>query len=449
MSDDETEKKTRRPKRDAGTGGLSAVHRCGKKSAEGVFPCGQERPQDCPRVLWQGTLWLGYGLDGKRKTITVRSKSRNECAKKLRSARDDYDKGVTATSKRTSVEAWVTHYMDEIAKPGLKPRTWQTNYSVVRRNIVPHLGSVRLSELTAAHVRAMHKAILAEGKSTQTARHAYNLLNSALTAAVREGMIPRNVAELVDAPRIARTERHALTVDQARTLMVHSAKSGDPMATRWAAALLLGARQGELLGLTWDRVDLERGLIDISWQLQRLPRRHGCGPKSGDGSFPCGKVHAVSCPEVEIDADAGFEYRHLESSLCLTAPKSAKSVRIVPVPEPLLTGLRQKAEMDPPNAFGLVWTTWDGRPRRPDIDTDEWQAALKAAGLPSVKLHEARHTTATLLLELGVDEATRMSIMGHSSVAAQRMYAHIDHSQSAAALAQLGALLAGPAPVGA
>ncbi|NCL73717.1 tyrosine-type recombinase/integrase [Rhodococcus sp. YH1] len=446
MSDDG---KPKRQKRDAGTGGLSAVHRCGKKTPEGVFPCGQERPQDCPRVLWQGTLWLGYGLDGKRKTITVRAKNRNEAAKKLRSAREDYDKGVTATSKRTTVEAWVTHYMDEIAKPKLKPRTWQTNYSVVRRNIVPHLGSVRLSDLTAAHVRAMHKAIYADGKSTQTARHAHNLLSTALTAAVREGMIPRNVAELVDAPRVRRAERHALSVDQARALMLHSSRNGDPMATRWAAALLLGARQGELLGLTWDRVDLERGLMDISWQLQRLPRRHGCGVKNGSGVFPCGKTHAVSCPEVEIDADEGFEYRHLESSLCLTAPKSTTSVRVVPIPEPLLTGLRQKAAMDPPNEHNLVWTTWDGRPRRPDLDTDDWHAALKAAGLPVVKLHEARHTTASLLMAMGVEEHIRMQVMGHSSIAAQRMYAHIDHSQTAAALSQLGELLAGPAPVGA
>ncbi|MBV6758424.1 site-specific integrase [Rhodococcus opacus] len=431
---------TSRPRRDAGTGSLTAKHRCGRKLTDGTWPCGKGKPAQCPSVLWVGVLDLGIGGDGKRKQRYVYGRNRNDCATKLRDARDEHESGVTSTSGKATVESWVRHWLDEIAKPQMKPRTWQTNDALARLNILPHVGAHRLAKLSPAHVREMHKAILAAGKSTKTAHNAHTLLSTALTSAVREGLVVRNVAQLVTKPKVLSAPRGALTVEQARQLLVHSAKSGDPMATRWAAALLLGARQGELLGLTWDRVDLDRGIADISWQLQQLPQRHGCG-EQGPNGWPCGRKTFRDCSHVQLDVPPGFDYRHLQGALCLTPPKSAKSIRIVPLPDPLLTGLRQLREAKGEGRHSLVWTDSKGGPRHPRYDGEDWKDALRAAGLPVVKLHEARHTTATLLAQIGVEEHVRMQIMGHSSMDAARGYTHIDQSISAAALGKLSQLL--------
>lgn len=432
----------KRPRRDAGSGGLYAKHRCGKKNDDGSWPCGKAKPAQCPQSMWVGTLDLGIGGDGKRRQRYVYARNRNECAAKLREARQAHDAGQVTTSNKTTVEAWLRHWLDEIAKPQLKPRSWQTNDGTVRANVIPHIGAHKLADLKPEHVREMNKRIVAAGKSTKTAHNAHTLLSTALTAAMREGLITRNVASLVAKPRVVAAPRGALAVEDARQLLVHSAKTGDPMATRWAAALLLGARQGEVLGLTWDRVDLERGLADISWQLQQLPQRHGCGDPSPAG-YPCSRKVPRNCTDAKIDAEPGFEYIRLRGALCLTAPKSAKSTRVVPLPEPLLTGLRQKYAENGPGRYGLVWTDHRGEPLNPKADREAWHDALAAAGVPQVHLHEARHTTATLLAQLGVEEHVRMQIMGHSSYVAARGYTHIDHTLTGAALGRLSELLAG------
>jgi integrase len=333
------------------------------------------------------------------------------------------------------------HWLETIHKPAVKPRTWQTNVSTVRNNITPHIGAVRLDELTAAHVRHMHKAIVGAGRSTQTAHNAHTILSTALTSAEREGMVPRNVAKLTDKPHVEAEQRDPLIVEQARRLLQHCKEVDDPMLARWAFALQIGSRRGECLGLTWDRVDFVNGTADISFQLQQLPQKHGCGDKKANG-WPCGKVPARACNNPLIDAEPGFKYKRLKGALSLVAPKSKKSIRIVPLPTSMLAMLADHKAKSATNEHNLVWTNKDGNPINPRADTEAWATALKAAGLPHAPLHAARHTTATLLAELKVEEHVRMQIMGHSSAATARGYTHVDTSLARSALSKYEAMLA-------
>ena len=342
--------------------------------------------------------------------------------------------GRTAVSGKTTVQQWLDRWLAEIHRGKIRPGTYQGYERIIRLHINPRIGTRRLDRLTAAHIRQMNEAI----DSTRNAQLAHVILQRALRDAEREGLIDRNVAMLVDKPGHVPAEREPLTADQAKQLLRSAIDTHDPWATRWAAALLLGARQGECLGLTWDRVDLDAGVVDFSLQLQQLPQAHGCGERHSDDSWPCGRKAAAACPKAKIDVPRTFKPTVLDGALALTPPKTR--ARVVPIPAPLWTMLERHPRGDV-NPHNLVWHHDDGRPQDRYSDGKAWRAALKLAGLPVVPLHVARHSTATLLMQAGVPEEIRMAILGHAGAQVHRGYAHVDLALSRAAMGSLGELL--------
>lgn len=382
---------------------------------------------------WRATIDLGT-INGVRRRKTISSRKREVVVKRLRELqRQVEDHGDLPTATPT-VKAWLNYWLDHIATKRLKPRTLDTYRGYVSTWLIPHLGNKRLDQLQPQHVRALHEAITDAGRSTTTALQAHRILARALTDAVNEGKVGRNVATMLDAPRKAVNSRGALTSDEAVALLTTTDET--VMGVRWMHALFTGARQGESLGLEWDRVDLKAGTVDTSWQLQRLKFRHGCGGL-------CGLKRAGSCPDRELAVPLGFEWRDLGAGgLVLTRPKSKAGWRIVPMAEPLWAGMRWLHERQGRPKRGLVWTRDDGRPIDPSDDTPAWHAALAVAGLPDVPLHAARHTTATLLGRLGVPPHVVASILGHSSIAVTQGYQHADLTLQREAMDRLGQLLA-------
>lgn len=356
--------------------------------------------------MWIGSVDLGYDGTGRRRRRTVSSRSYDTAVRKLRALRREVEDGDLSSGDLT-VEKWMTHWLDHVASVRVKPRTLATYRGYNARYIVPALGRRRLDRVTPQHIRAMHAAM--SHLSPTTARQAHAILVKAFSDARREGHAALNVGDRMDPPRKATVARTALTVEQAVALL--RSVEATPLGSRWAAALLLGARQGECLGLEWDRVDLENATADLSWQLQRLRYRHGCGGT-------CGRQRAGWCPCRELDVPRGFEYR-MAGGLVLTRPKSRAGQRVVPLVPSMVRALSLL-----PHREGLVWARDGGKPIDPKDDSAAWHAVLTAAGLPSVPLHAARHTTATLLREDGVDMTTIGQIMGHSSAAATLGYLH-------------------------
>ncbi|HUX70845.1 MAG TPA: site-specific integrase, partial [Cellulomonadaceae bacterium] len=265
---------------------------------------------------------------------------------------------------------------------------------------------------------------------------AHRILAKALTDAMREGRVPRNAATMLDAPTRARAVRPALTADDARTLLLSVA--GDPtQAVHWSIALLAGLRQGERLGLTRDAIDLEAGTLTVSWQLQRLKWAHGCGRQAGE-AWPCRRQRGGACPDRAVFIPADQEATQVYGGLWLTRPKTMSGWRQVPIAPELATILRLHLAATPPGDLGLILHRPDGHPVDPRDDAAAWDTALRAADLPDVPLHSARHTTATLLYELGVDERTRMAILGHSSATTTAGYTHIATPLLADAMSRLG-----------
>lgn len=397
-----------KPRRDAGSGGLY---------------------QDA-RGLWTAVIELPE-RDGKRRRKVIRRAKKADAQVALREARKELDRAGDLATSTPTLETWMQTWLTVRAKK-LKPRTLTTYRTYVDRHIVPELGRFRLDKLTPAHVRRLHQRFEDRGLSSTSALQAHRILAKALTDAEREGKVSRNVATLLDAPSKAVSKRDALTANEARALLLSVA--GDPVqAAHWSVALLAGLRQGERLGLTRECIDLDRRFLTVSWQVQRLAWEHGCG------DTPCGRQRAGYCPQRHVNIPAGQEAKQV-AGLWMTRPKTKAGWRQVPIERGLGEVLSLYLDTHEPGPEGLIFTE-NGKPVDPKHDYETWRSALEAAGLPPVVLHSARHTTATVLYELGVPEQTRVQILGHSSATTTAQYTHVADPLMHDAMGRLGAAL--------
>lgn len=377
---------------------------------------------------WQGTLELGWDSAGNRRRRTVYGKTQREVVVKLAQERRKVAEHGATTTTTTTLAAYLDTWLTDVAAHRVKPSTLRSYAAVVRAQITPRIGRHRLDRLAPQHVRQMGHDIAAD-HSSSTALKAHAILSKALEDAHREGLVTRNVAAATDRPRRAISTRTALTpADAARIL---TAVAHDPDAARWGLALLVGMRQGECLGLTWEHVNLDAGTLTVAWQVQRLPYAHGCGGT-------CGRRFAGDCPDRHVTIPAGFEAHHLDGGLWLTRPKSRAGWRHFPLPGVLA----REIDRIPGPRTGLVFTRPDGRPLDPRQDSQRWHDILDKAGIPRAPLHVARHTTASLLKAAGVDDLTIMSIMGHADATTTHGYITQDVSLQSKGLEAVAGLIA-------
>jgi len=293
-------------------------------------------------------------LTGKDHRVSGFGRTRSQAEARLKEKLAEFDRTHRVGYVRPpTVAEWMDHWLTDVCKPRLKPRTWGTYASVIANNIVPSIGAVRLDELKPAHFRRMERYVMDEqGKSSGTAGSAWRTLHKALEDAVLEGVIERNPAVKGTAPRVALKERAALTPDQAADLI--AAETDDAWRLMWMLAFMTGMRQGERLGLTEDELRRDGGrlIILVEWQAQHLTKR-----------------------EVE------------------------------------------------------------GLPLTGSVERRRWYRALDRVGLGHEYVpHSARHTTATILNRLGLDDVTRTAIMGHSRVSTtNEIYTHVELDRLVAA----------------
>lgn len=369
---------------------------------------------------WVGTIEAGYTRTGARRRLVVTAKTEAEVKRRLRDRQRKFqsEDGEATVSDRTTVKAWSDQWL-KITEHTSRPKTFTTEKGAVTKWIVPTIGHRRLDQLVPADIRAVSNAIRDAGISTTTANRYHGVLLRILKAAIAEGhSVPRRVLD-VEPPKRAVNDRQAMTTDEAVQLLTAPAGLGET-AMR-AAALLQGMRRGECLGLTWPAVDLDRQILSVSWQLQALPYID-----------PRDKARGFRVPD-------GYEARHLVDALHLVRPKSKAGWRVIPLVPWMAAALTAWHEQAPPNPYGLVWTADNSRPIEPRDATQAWYALQRSLGVQHpagrpYKLHEARHTTATLLMELGVDESVRIAIMGHSSIAVTRGYEYVNTAQTRLAL---------------
>lgn len=368
---------------------------------------------------WLAQLDIGFTASGNRRrqsrSFRTQKQAEDEIARMLREVAQH---GAPEASASMTVKRWSDQWLGRRAKE-VRPTTYAADASAIRCHVITTIGKKRLSELKPSDVRAVHASARGETNSSSTALRAHAVLSKMLKAAQQEGhRIPEPVFR-VTRPKKAVSDRDAIPYDEAMRLLKVAIERPD--AARWVAALMQGMRPAECLGLTWDAIDLDRNLIDVSWQLKPLPYE-----VKGDRSS------GFRIPE-------GYEVRHLVNAYHLVRPKTEQGKRVVPLVTWMAAALTEWRTVAPANAYRLVWASDNGRPMPDKEDRARWKALLVEAGISHetgrpYTLYEARHTAATLLLEAGVDPEVVKTIMGHSNILTTRGYQHVHHELKLAAL---------------
>ena len=360
---------------------------------------------------WHGYVSMDAKRNGQRDRRHVTGGRRSDVARKVRALEDVRDAGVVlAGGKAPSAAQWLMHWLETIAVLRLRPRTLEGYRSNIELHLLPHLGHHRLDRLQPEHLEACYRDLLAQGLSPATVLVNHRIISRALKVAMQRGRVARNVAALVDPPRVTKPELTPLTAGEARSVL--AAAAGVANSARWSVALALGLRQGEALGLLWRDVDLTQGTLTVRRALQR---------QKGKG-------------------------------LVLVEPKSRAGVRTVALPGALREALReqraQQAEQreiagDVYEDGGFVFAQPNGWPFGARQDWEAWKRLLSRAGVRDVRLHDARHTAATLLLAQGVDVRIVMQLLGHSQISMTMHDTHAVPELAREAAARMNAALWG------
>jgi len=347
---------------------------------------------------------ISTGPRGNRTTMVRYAKTRAE-ARVLLDELQRLARPVVG-SGRTTVGQYLRSWLDTAGKRSLKASTWRTYDVALRLHIDPAIGHVTLARLTAEHVDTMLVGMDLEPKGQ---RNVLGFLGRVLDVALSRGHVLRNAARLVEPPRGSGEEPSILTPTDAKRII--AAVRGDRLEALWLAALGTGLRQGELLGLRWIDVDLGAESLVVTYALVRADGAYGMDePKTARSRRP------VALPAFVVAAFRSHKARQREERIGLGKP-THEGLVFVTAP-----GHRSKQD---PEGIG-------GRPLNGGWVSHRWRAIADAAGV-AVTFHGLRHTSATILRDMGVPEDVRMSRMGHTTTGMARRYAHATEGPDRAA----------------
>lgn len=401
---------------------------------------------------WRGSITLGYE-GGKRRRKYFYGKKRADVAEQIRAALNQVDDGVpfTTTGIGPTVEEWLKYWLEAIQRRRCRPRTWRGQSDVVRLHIVPTLGRVRLKKLTPEQVELLETK-LEEKLSAARVLTVHRTLSRALTVAEQRGIIARNVCRLIDPPSVPKSEVKPLTKADARKLLAAADERRN--SARWVLALALGMRQGEVLGLSWQDVDLDKGSLKVAQALERAEWQHGCEDReqcvSPKKPSRCPKRQGVPMRLVDPKSEAGKRALSLPRELV----DQLRAHRVAQNKERLAAGNRwwdDVADVPSPapegKSWDLVFRTVYGRPIQYRADYSEWRELLETAGVRRARLHDARHTAATLLLVMRVAPRVVQEILGHSRYElTMSTYSHVVPELQRDAADKMGEALWGEEP---
>lgn len=392
---------------------------------------------------WVATIYLP---SGKRKPVY--GDTRKEAADKKKKAEDEIAAGKPVTAGRTDtlahylVKVWLAVTLPQrVAAGRLAASTLDSYRDMVEKHIVPHLGKVKLVDLSTTHVRTwlLELAEKPSGRvrrklrpgetelpppeklKPRTAAYAHSILRKALNDAVDDESIGRNVCLLVDAPTIELEEKQPLTKDEASRIL--SAASDDRLWAYWLVVLALGLRRGEGLGLRWSLTDLDAGTTRLAKTIQRL--------------------------RGEKDKETGKRKGQLvEKKL-----KTAASAATLALPTVATAALREHHRMQSIERLAakvwvdddLIFATTIGTPWEPRNVNREWDALVERAGIGRrIRLHDLRHACATFLFAEGQDLKTIQGVLRHTrrSTTAD-IYVHLLEEVKRGAADSMDSVLAG------
>ena len=335
---------------------------------------------------WEARYSCGYDpKTGKPIRKSVYGLTQKEVREKLTSAIKSIDDNTYIAPSAITVESWLDTWLKEYVKSSVKLLTFTSYDTISRVHIKPTLGRIKLQALKAPQIQALYNSLLAEGKSPKTIKNIHGVLHKALDKAVKIGYIQTNPASVCDIPRIEKKEIKPLNTDDISRFIKRL--QTEEYKNLYLTTLFTGMREGEVLGLTWDCVDFERGTIIINKQLQK-------------------------------EKTSGAKYYIAET-------KTSK-IRVL-TPAPYVMSLLKEEQTKQKqnrlrlgylwdNPLNLVFTTEIGRYIAFSTVYKRFKRIVAELGVPEARFHDLRHTYATLALQEGDDIKTVQTALGHSTV---------------------------------
>jgi integrase len=319
---------------------------------------------------------------GQRKYFS--GKTKKEVKEKLKQARFDLQQGSLVVGPDQTLEQYLKDWL-VVHKEKIRPRTYVRYEGLVRLHLLPDLGKTPLQKLTGQQLERLYTKLHTSGLAAATVGSIHNMLHTALDRAIRLGLITRNVTELVSPPRKEHKEMRPLSPEEVKQFL--EAAKGHPRESLFTLALATGMRRGELLALKWQDINLESGVLHVRRSLTRMY--------------------------------AGQGYKETEPK----TKSSRRSIALAPFAIEVLKKHWKEQQRDKARAaeawedHDYVFCDPDGTHLDPGYDVyEQFKALLKEAGLPDVRFHDLRHSTATLLLSKGVHPKVVQEILGHSAI---------------------------------
>lgn len=347
--------------------------------------------------------WVASIMLENRKRKEFYGKTRKEVQEKLKVALRELQQGTLVTGPQQTVAQYLNEWL-KVHKQVIRPRSYERYEAIIRLHLVPMLGKLPLQKLTGQHLQQLYTEKLESGLSSTTVSAIHSMLHTALDDAIKLGILTRNVCEAVSPPRKVHKEMKPLTPEQVRQLL--EVAKGHPQEALFILALATGMRRGELLGLKWQDIHFEKGVLQVQRALTRMP--------------------------------TGLGYKETE-------PKTRKSRRSIVLTAFAMEALKkhQAKQLEMKIAAGNAWEEHDyvfctaaGKHLHPGHDVlEELKKLLKKAALPDVRFHDLRHSTATLLLSKGVHPKVVQEILGHSEISMTLdTYSHVLPTMQKAAM---------------
>ncbi len=394
---------------DKGAQPVQTCQACGKRFWVDVRPL--ETCQACGGQLHTGTA--------RRESTVSGFRTQKDAQAALDKAKVALEGGDYVESSKLTVRQYLIDEWLPSIEATIRPATLLVYRVHVEHYIVPRIGHCRLQRLSPGAIGAMYAQLMSgdgsRALSTATVRLTAVVLHRALRDAVRRRHLARNPSDDVDAPRPEQsgTERREMKTWTAAQLhaFLESTKN-DRLYALWHLLAMTGLRRGEALGLKWEDVDMETGRLAVRRSLTSV-----------------------------------------NYMITVSEPKTKKGRRTVPLDAATMAVMRAQAvrQLDEQKRWGEAWvdagycfTREDGRPLQPDIVTKNFRTAERAIPLPQIRLHDLRHTWATLALQAGVHPKVVQERLGHSTISMTLdIYSHAIPAMQEQASELVAALVAG------
>jgi integrase len=364
--------------------GLAAAQRCGACNKRLWI---ERRPREsCPKC--------GAALkqtEERRRDTRAGFATQKECQAAMNKLLVAVEQQTYAAPTKASVREYLTKEWLPAVKATIRPSTYNSYVQHVECHIAPHIGSVKLAKLTGSQVNALYAKLAESGKkdaksglSPMTVHHVHSCLHKACKDAVRWGHLPKNPLDAADPPRKKSNgtkEMQTWSKEQLRAFL--GSVRADRLSPLWHLIAMTGMRRGEAIGLRWSDVDLENSRLSVRRAL-----------------IPTNREVVVS------------------------EPKTAKGRRVIALDAATVEVLKAQAtrqlEEQTSSAdwveTGFVFTVENGQALDPESVSRYWRQAVQKALLPPIRLHDLRHTHATLALQAGIHPKVVSERLGHAAV---------------------------------